>query len=57
MMPFSISFLDEPSSTSGVTYKLQAANQEAGRVLFFNRGLESDDYRGVTTITAMEVRS
>jgi len=26
-------------------------------VLRFNRGSESDDYRGVTTITATEVRA
>ena len=54
-IPFSISFLDDPQTTSGVTYKLQAAIENAGRVLFFNRALASDDYRGTTTITAMEV--
>jgi len=57
MMPFSISFLDSPASTETVTYKLQAANQDPARVVLFNRGIESNDYRGVTTITAMEVRS
>jgi hypothetical protein len=54
-IPFSISFLDSPESTSTVTYKLQAAIEQAGRVLFFNRALASDDYRGTTTMTAMEV--
>jgi len=54
-IPFSISFLDSPNTTSGVTYKLQAAIENSGRVLFFNRALASDDYRGTTTITAMEV--
>ena len=57
IMPFTVSFLDSPSSTATVTYKLQAANEEPGRVLRFNRGSESDDYRGVTTITATEVRA
>jgi len=55
MMPFTISFLDSPETNLDVSYKLQAANQDPGRVLFFNRGLESNNYRGVTTITAMEV--
>ena len=54
-IPFSISFLDEPSTTDTVTYKLQAAIENSGRILFFNRALGSDDFRGTTTITAMEV--
>lgn len=54
-IPFSISFLDSPATSSAVTYKLQAAIENAGRVLFFNRALASDDFRGTTTITAMEV--
>jgi hypothetical protein len=57
MMPFSISFLDEPETTSQLTYRLQMAAENAGRVLFLNRSIDSNDYRGVTTLTAMEVRS
>ena len=57
ILPFSISFLDSPNSTSGVTYRLQAAAETAGNTLVFNRPFFTDDYRGVTTITAMEVRA
>jgi hypothetical protein len=57
IMHFSFSFLDSPNTDSVTTYKLQAANQDPGRILFFNRGSASNDYRGITTITAMEVRS
>jgi len=52
---FNISFLDSPNTTDTLTYKLQAANEDPGRVLFFNRSTDSDDYRGITTITVMEV--
>ena len=54
-MPFNISFFDSPNSSSAVTYKLQAAIEGPGRVLLFNRALASDDYRGTSSITAMEL--
>jgi hypothetical protein len=56
IMPFSISFLDSPESTSTITYRLQAACEFSGEQLAINATATSDDYRGVTTITAMEVR-
>jgi len=57
MMPFSVSFFDEPASSSAVTYAVQVAAENAGRVIFINRSVDSDDYRGISTITAMEVRA
>ena len=53
-------FLDSPSTTSAITYKLQAANLDAGGTVYVNRPSDEfndNDAFGVTTstITAMEI--
>ena len=58
--PFApLNFLDSPSSTSSVTYKIQTS-VEGGRTVYVNRGGESDGDQSIvarftSTITAMEV--
>jgi len=53
-----ITFLDTPSTTSSVTYKLQYYAVQAGTYYLNRSGLDggSDNYgRGACTFTAMEV--
>ena len=54
----SVSFLDSPSSTSSLTYKLQLASN-AGSSVYFNRTNDNTDdptrARGASTITVMEI--
>ncbi len=51
--------LDSPSTTSAVTYKLQAKGETNSTDIFINRpqstNTGSDFFRGVCTMTAMEV--
>jgi hypothetical protein len=52
-------FLDSPSSTSALTYKIQLASNVSGQTSSVNRwhnDLDSNTrIRGVSTITVMEV--
>jgi hypothetical protein len=54
--PFSISFLDSPATTTTLTYKIQAATRSPSGTLYINRASANNDYRGISTISAMEVR-
>ena len=48
-----LDYLDSPSTTSSVTYKVQMkVNTATG---YLNRSRDSDSYRGVSSITLMEV--
>jgi hypothetical protein len=48
-----VDYLDSPSTTSSVTYKVQMkVNTATG---YINRSRDSDNYRGVSSITLMEV--
>jgi hypothetical protein len=57
-MPSAINFLDSPSTTSSVTYKIQC-RQGAG-TFYFNRSPNDTDnsgyYRPASTITVMEIK-
>lgn len=53
---FCITFVDSPSTTSATTYKLQISNQTGGNSLIGRFGA-NDNFRSITTITAMEVSS
>jgi len=56
---FSITYLDSPSSTSSVTYKIQMQNQGAGITSYVNRSSVDVDNstfsRNTSTITVMEI--
>ena len=58
----SASFLDSPSSTSAITYKIQFGNTNNGAYIsYINRAPSGDDddgsynHRGISTITAYEI--
>ncbi len=59
MMPVSIIYLDSPSSTSALTYKVQGRTAGSGNTLYLNRSaLDSDSdsyYRAGSSITLMEI--
>ena len=59
MMPVSISYLDSPSSTSALTYKVQGRTAGSGNTLYLNRSaLDSDSdsyYRAGSSLTLMEI--
>ena len=58
MYSHSISFLDTPSTTSAITYKMQVRSQVTGGVFYLNRSYRDDagaDLRGVSSITLMEI--
>ena len=54
-------YLDSPSTTSAVTYKLQVRGEQNSTDIFINRTQSAntgpDFFRGCSTITAMEVSS
>jgi len=50
-----ISFLDSPSSTSALTYKIQFATSNASNAAYINGWALNDDQSGVSTITVMEI--
>ena len=52
------SFLDSPSSTSALTYKLQTASNDGAGVFYFNRTARNggSDANGISTITVMEIK-
>ena len=48
-----LDFLDSPSTTSSTTYKVQMkVNAGTG---YLNRGLDNDEFRGVSSIVLMEI--
>ena len=53
------SFLDSPSTTSAITYKLQVASDSASYTIFVNRGSQDSDNttygRASSQITVMEI--
>ena len=49
-----LDFLDSPSSTSSTTYKVQIL-AGSGQTAAINRGRDNDQYRGVSSITLMEI--
>jgi len=49
-----LDFLDSPNSTSSTTYKVQVVTY-TGETAYFNRGRDNDIYRGVSSITLMEI--
>lgn len=55
----SITVLDSPATTSAITYKIQATGDQAGSIVFVNRGFTDTDnsthMRGASTITALEI--
>lgn len=54
-----IMFLDSPATTSATTYKIQATGDQAGSVIYVNRGATDTDntthMRAASTITVMEI--
>ena len=54
LMSASFNFLDSPSTTSAITYKLQWRNSSSTSYINRYNG-SSDSYNGSSTITAMEV--
>ena len=50
-------FFDSPATTSSVNYKVQVAHSHAGSgaVVYVNRRGSSSDWRGISTLTLMEV--
>ena len=55
MNPFTMVFLDSPSTTSPTTYKLQISQDNTGVPVYINRYHGSDNYHGISTLTLMEV--
>ena len=55
---FSMTFLDSPSTTSAVTYKIQVSSTDS-TAIYINRSVTDSDTdknaRGISTITVMEV--
>jgi hypothetical protein len=52
---FSTQFLDSPASTSALTYNVRTLANASGYTFYLNRRGASDAYRGISTITVMEV--
>ena len=52
---FSISFLDSPSTTSSVTYKLQTRTNNAGSSATIGRIAADTNWGSITSITVMEI--
>lgn len=48
-------YLDSPSSTSSITYKVQGRN-DAGATLYVNRRASGADWGGASSITVMEIK-
>ena len=55
MEPHSMNFLDSPSTTSATTYKIQIGADGTAATLYVNRYYHNDNYRGISTLTLMEV--
>ena len=54
MMHIPLNFLDSPSTTSSITYKVQGTTFNTGSLLLNRRGV-NDTVRTISSITAMEI--
>ena len=54
VVPFNTMYLDSPSTTSAITYKLQWIMKVSGTV-YLNRRMGDTSYGAISNITAMEV--
>lgn len=54
-MPFGISFLDSPNTTSSTTYKLQGGQNTSGTNWYIGRFGANDNHRAITSITLLEI--
>ena len=52
---YSTQFLDSPSSTSAVTYKIKGLNMEGSTTLYINRRNSNDTYSLTSFLTVMEI--
>ena len=52
---YSTQFLDSPSSTSAITYKIKGLNMNGSYSLFINRRQSNDTYALTSFITVMEI--
>ena len=57
MNPFTMTFLDSPSTTNAITYKLQIKQDNTGVPVYINRYHGSDNYHGISTFTLKEVKA
>ena len=55
MEPHAMNFLDSPSTTSATTYKIQIGADGTAAPILVNRYYSSDNYRGISTLTLMEI--
>ena len=55
MEPHAMNFLDSPSTTNATTYKIQIGADGTAAPILINRYYYSDNYRGISTLTLMEV--
>ena len=55
MEPHAMNFLDSPSTTNATTYKIQIGADGTAAAILVNRYYYSDNYRGISTLTLMEV--
>ena len=52
---YSTQFLDSPSSTSAITYKIKGLNTSSSNSLFINRRASNDTYSLTSFLTVMEI--
>ena len=52
---YSTQFLDSPSSTSAITYKIKGLNTASGAPLYINRRVSNDTYSLTSFVTVMEI--
>ena len=59
MMNSGGTFIDTPSTTSSITYKVKAANSHTNHLTWINRPSKTDDaafvHQGTSTLTVMEI--
>lgn len=55
MINTGLTYLDSPATTSAITYKLQAATNAGGTVMYVNRRALDTTFTGQSTITVMEI--
>tara|TARA_Y100000996_G_scaffold414398_1_gene405146 strand:- start:1058 stop:1645 length:588 start_codon:yes stop_codon:yes gene_type:complete len=55
MQQRTVEFLDSPATTSATTYKVQIKGDNTSATMWLNRYYSSNNYRGISTITLMEV--
>ena len=52
---YTTQFLDSPSSTSSITYKIKGLNTSSSEALFINRRNSNDNYSLTSFLTLMEI--